>query len=55
MPRVGLLLLAMLLLSLSSGCFLAADGQFYSDADCQRLKGSRSVGAGFFHWVGGCP
>lgn len=53
--RLGLLALTLLALLLSSGCFLAADGQFYSDADCQRLKGSQSLGSGFFHWLGGCP
>ena len=53
--RVGLLMLAMLVLSLSSGCFLAADGQFYSDEDCRKLQDSQSAGSGFVHWLGGCP
>ena len=52
--KIGFLSIALVLLLLNAGCFLAADGQFYSDQECQQLANSEFVGSGFFYWLGGC-
>ena len=55
MARIILLTGMVIALMLSTGCFLADDGQFYSDAECSKLEYSRAVGSDFFAWVAGCP